>query len=394
MKLAFYYHSTVCEKHGVLTTAGYLGCFLDALAGHVEELVMVMHESSTDDPEMDYPISSGNISWINLGVKPHPLKRFLWGNRILEEKVKHQLDSYDHVLLRIPSPMLGGWYKFCKNHDLDWVPLVVGDMKQANQSLSITSPKSLLVFLLNHFQDFVERRILQGRKILVNSPALLAKYLTKNHEVLEVRTTTLSEASFFRREDTCKNEDIKLLYTGRFEWSKGLQELFDAFCKISVEISGRFSLHFVGWQGSSGPSIEAELTRQAREAGLTDRVIFHGRKTVGPGLSAMYQMADIYVLPSHAEGFPRTIWEAMAASLPVIATAVGGIPKILTQRKHALLVKPRSSEALGEAILQMHEDRELRKKLMQNAYELAKENTLANQTLQMVTFLKGGGDVA
>jgi len=61
--------------------------------------------------------------------------------------------------------------------------------------------------------------------------------------------------------------------------------------------------------------------------------------------------SDIFVLPSLAEGFPTVIHEALACGKPVIGTRVGGVPEALTNREVGILVNPRDSVALADAIL-------------------------------------------
>ena len=241
---------------------------------------------------------------------------------------------------------------------------------------------------LNRHVDVRERACLQGQTVLVNSPVLAEKYQSIADHIHEVRTTTLSEESFFEREDTCGGPSINILYTGRFEWAKGLQELIDAFCVLVVEKGIDAKLHYVGWQDSRGPSIEKAIIRQAEERGISDRILFHGKKKVGPDLDAMYRMADIYVLPSYAEGFPRTIWEAMANSLPVIATKVGAIPEFLQQEKHALLIPPRDTDALVVALLNVLDNRRMRCRLIREGRDLACTHTLERQSENLVGILQ------
>jgi glycosyltransferase involved in cell wall biosynthesis len=108
---------------------------------------------------------------------------------------------------------------------------------------------------------------------------------------------------------------------------------------------------------------------------------------VGPELNKMYQQADLYVIPSYHEGFPRTIWEAMANSLPVIATKVGGIPTYLTHEKNAMLIEPKSVQEIVRGIKKMANDSVLRKKIIVEGFELVKSNTLEVQTKKMITIV-------
>jgi glycosyltransferase involved in cell wall biosynthesis len=73
--------------------------------------------------------------------------------------------------------------------------------------------------------------------------------------------------------------------------------------------------------------------------------------------------ADVFVLSSRSEGLPMAILEAMAAGLPVVATAVGGIPELVADGETGLLVPPGDADALAEALRRLVADPELRRRL-------------------------------
>lgn len=367
-------------------TAGFLGCFLDALAAQVSELILFLHDAEEYDGGMDYELEARNVRFVSLGRKPHPVSRAFLGMRLVNP-VRKELSNCDMLLVRAPTHLFGSWARLCQNERVRLVPLLVGDYAACNANIEFTFLKKQVLKALNRFVNWQERSYLRGKQVLVNSAVLAEKYQPIAEVVHQVRTTTLSEDSFFEREDTCGNNEINLLYTGRYDWQKGLQELFDAFVFI-VKGGASARLHLVGWQDGNASSIEESLKRQGVERGVSDCLIFHGRKKVGAELDEMYRMADIYVIPSYAEGFPRTIWEAMANSLPVIATKVGAIPEFLVNRTHALLIPPRDVESLKLAISCLVNEPNLRKRLIFEGGQLAKENTLENQSVRLVKILK------
>jgi len=73
--------------------------------------------------------------------------------------------------------------------------------------------------------------------------------------------------------------------------------------------------------------------------------------------------SDIFVLPSHSEGFPNVILEAMAAGLPIVSTPVGAIPEIIENGENGLLVKPKDHSALAEKLIWLIENEQVRKKM-------------------------------
>ena len=87
-------------------------------------------------------------------------------------------------------------------------------------------------------------------------------------------------------------------------------------------------------------------------------------------IQPFYAMADVLVLPSHSEGSPNVLLEAMAANLPIVATAVGGVPEIVEDSKSALLVPASDPTAMATAIARVLADRHLAEQLTQNSAAL------------------------
>ena len=110
-----------------------------------------------------------------------------------------------------------------------------------------------------------------------------------------------------------------------------------------------------------GPFLDAarqaqRLREQAHDLGLVDAVEFAGPKAFGRELFAYYRRADLFVLPSHMEGTPRVLIEAMAFGLPVVATDVGGIPDLIANGRNGRLVAARDPDSMSRAILELARD--------------------------------------
>jgi L-malate glycosyltransferase len=109
------------------------------------------------------------------------------------------------------------------------------------------------------------------------------------------------------------------------------------------------------------------LETQAEETGYRQRIIFTGQRS---DVKPFYAMADVFVLPSHSEGSPNVLLEAMAAEVPVVATKVGGVPEIVEDEKSALLVPARDNLAMAAAITRILTEAELAHRLTTNANAL------------------------
>jgi glycosyltransferase involved in cell wall biosynthesis len=101
-----------------------------------------------------------------------------------------------------------------------------------------------------------------------------------------------------------------------------------------------------------GP-LDAPLKRQATQLGIADCVVFTGHRHDVQDLLAAF---DLFVLSSSSEGLSNVILEAMACSLPVVATDVGGSGELVDQARTGLLVEPGSPAALSAALITLGRD--------------------------------------
>jgi len=155
------------------------------------------------------------------------------------------------------------------------------------------------------------------------------------------------------RENPCPFE---ILFVGRLVPVKGLFILIAALDRL-VREGRQIRLRFAG----DGPD-RAGLARDVAERCLNPYVVFEGWQSPD-GVRALYQQADIFVLPSFAEGIPVVLMEAMAMEIPCVTTRITGIPELIRDQVNGLLVTPSSNEELAEAIARLMDDSNLRREL-------------------------------
>lgn len=144
------------------------------------------------------------------------------------------------------------------------------------------------------------------------------------------------------REELGLPQDTVLVGTvARLHPVKGHVYLMQAIRELSQQYP---DVHYV-WVG--GGEIRGELEEQVRQAGLRGVIHFLGVRKDVPEL---LPQLDLFVLPSISEGLSVAILEAMAAGVPVVATAVGGSPEILADQVDGLLVPAKAPWALAQAI--------------------------------------------
>jgi sugar transferase (PEP-CTERM/EpsH1 system associated) len=147
--------------------------------------------------------------------------------------------------------------------------------------------------------------------------------------------------------------DRKIIGTvGWFREVKDHETLIRAFSRVKARAPEAFLL-IIG--ESTDPERTRTLRKLASDLGVADFILFLGGRADVPELLAAI---DVYVNSSIYEGMSNTILEAMAAGKPVVATRVGGTPKIVEDGTTGILVPPKDEIALSEEILTLFRDRE------------------------------------
>ncbi|MCF6202815.1 MAG: glycosyltransferase family 4 protein [Methylococcaceae bacterium] len=191
----------------------------------------------------------------------------------------------------------------------------------------------------------------QASKIVSVSKDLAIKVIdlgAENKQVKVIYNGVDSSVFFPRNQQECRetlslNKDVKIiLYVGNLKKSKGCLELLKAFSIYNQE-KNPTELVFVG----DGPCKEA-IQNQIKGLELDDSIHAVGQKK-HELLPIWMGAADLIVLPSHAEGVPNVLLEAMACGRPVVATTVGGIPEVVPD-KCGVLVAPHDAILLHKAI--------------------------------------------
>jgi len=153
-------------------------------------------------------------------------------------------------------------------------------------------------------------------------------------------------------------------FVGELREKKGLQTILHAYTHINKRHATTLLVVGEVRQGDDAKAFD-ELQRSNPEANVsvTGRVPHYE-------LPAYYSLMDIFVHPSHRDGMPNAVLEAMACERVVIATSVGGIKDIIEDGKNGVIVTVKDAKMLAEKILELLEDPEKKSILGKNAREL------------------------
>jgi glycosyltransferase involved in cell wall biosynthesis len=177
----------------------------------------------------------------------------------------------------------------------------------------------------------------------------------------------------WRKEQGFSKTDVLCVCVARLEKQKNQAMLLSAFAR-GFRADGRAHLLLVG-----DGACRQDLEQQVRDLRLRSKVHFLGQRSDVPELLGA---ADIFILPSENEGNPLSLMEAMAAGLPVIATAVGGVPELIEDHRSGLLVTPGDADGMAVAILRLLQDAEKRRTMAASAAQRAMQAFSASRMAQ------------
>ncbi|MDQ3936080.1 MAG: glycosyltransferase family 4 protein [Actinomycetota bacterium] len=155
---------------------------------------------------------------------------------------------------------------------------------------------------------------------------------------------------------------VEILDVAGMSARKGHAILLEALAEVERR-GANFGALLVG-DGPERPGLEA----YAEQLGIADRVYFAG--ALGQHiLPELYRQADVFCLPSYAEGVPTVLMEAMASELPVVTTHVMGVPELVEHGRSGFLVPPARADLLADELWRLVTDRELRLRIGRAARE-------------------------
>ncbi len=185
---------------------------------------------------------------------------------------------------------------------------------------------------------------------------LMKSSAVSDWDKIEVVYMGVDPEAFTPRPFRAAPERIEILCVGRLAPVKAQHILIGAIDLVRRDHPGVL-LRIVGG-GPDRKALEAEVAAR----GLGENVVFHGF-TPQDKLDALYRQADIFALPSFAEGVPGVLMEAMAMEIPCVSTWITGIPELIRNGVDGLLVAPSDVAAFSDAIRELIADPDLRRRI-------------------------------
>ena len=236
-----------------------------------------------------------------------------------------------------------------------------GTSKKDLDNMKVKSLHFLIVKSLRNELFRIERDTIKAADVVTAVSASCAdqihEYFSESRDISIVYNGV--DSNYYVPSNESK-EELIVLYTGRLETRKGLVDFVESakyVCEKYPEV--KFILTGKG-------TIRPYLEKNIEGLGLSDNFYFAGFVDI-PTLRNYYQKATIYVLPSYYEALPTTLLEAMSCGLPSVVTDVEGNSDVITNDENGIVVPSRNPDKLGEAIIKLLDDTNLRDKLRKNA---------------------------
>lgn len=183
-------------------------------------------------------------------------------------------------------------------------------------------------------------------------PSSFLREVFERHGMPAVIVANVVDLERFRYRERAASRTPRLVVARNLEPLYDIATAIRAFALVRAQFPGA-RLAVAG----SGPEL-VRLRDVARGLSVADAVEFTGR--LDPQwMAALYDRCDLMLNPSLADNMPNSVLEALACGLPVVSTDVGGVPHIVREGVHALLVPPGDAEAMARAALRLLRDREL-----------------------------------
>jgi glycosyltransferase involved in cell wall biosynthesis len=171
-----------------------------------------------------------------------------------------------------------------------------------------------------------------------------------------------------------------VLSVGRLDAEKNPLLLADVIARLRAR-DPRWRLVVAG----DGP-LRSALEQRLRALGIEGSVQLLGEVANGPDLWSLYRASTVFLHVSLTEGLPQVLFEAQAAGLPIVATAVGGVPAALHGGRTGLLVRPDDAAACASALERLASDGALRERLIDEGLRAVEQDTLEAQLERLATF--------
>jgi len=324
--------------------------------GHEFKIISVKWRGQSDYEKINNNIEVYRIPYLFSRIR-YPIPNFIKLTNKIEEICNNwhpDIIVYNHMeyLTALPSLYLQNRIKvpvivtidslpgvtwFCGNKIID----TVGYLHSMLIGKRIFKAADGIQFLSSELYNYIPKLSIDANNVFV---------ITRGIDTEQFKPRNGKDS--LRKEFGVKEDDIVILYVGRLDLVKGVNYLLQTAKELIPNYKNTKFL-IVG-----DGSLRGEYEAFAKS--FSDNVIFTGFRE---DVSELMNISDIFVLPSLSEGAANVVMEASASGLPVIATEVGEVPRIVLDGKTGILIKPKDIANLVKAFKKMIDNPSLAKEM-------------------------------
>jgi glycosyltransferase involved in cell wall biosynthesis len=262
------------------------------------------------------------------------------------------------------------------------VPIVLGVRQDLPAYTRNRHPRKRVLHWAADALEATWRRFARRIPIVVVGPDLAERYAA-GCAVLPIAVSLVREDEIADAGEAAArswDDEIRILSVGRIDREKNPLLLADILAELRRD-DPRWRLEACG----DGP-LREPLRERLAELGMGDAAELPGYIPVDEGLGERYRSAHVLLHVSWTEGLPQVLFEAFAAGLPVVATAVGGVPAAAGDA--ALLIGPGDAPAAADALRRLASDPALRTRMVEAGVAQARGHTLEGEVRRVAAFLR------
>lgn len=349
------------------------GLPIEQLALGFERVLLAVPLLPADDPQVDFALPD-NVELHSLPAMGSALSGLKKGGDFARA-YEGVIDQADAVFVRgVLLPGIPRLFRRCADKNIPLIHWLVGNPMALLQSHSRDGfIKDTLgkVFVWNWERQLRTAARYRRSALLCNGQEIADRYP-------RVRTETTVSSSLRqrdippRRSATLGKDSANLLCVAFVRPEKGIEYLLQA---VSLLSSQRLVHLTVVGSRDRYRRYQENLDALVKDLNLSDKVTWAGHANQEQ-IAGHLSWADAFALPTLSEGTPRVLLEAQAASVPVVASQVGGIPSTITHGVNGLLVEPKNPVALANALDRILMDENLRSTMISGGHDFALANTV------------------
>jgi glycosyltransferase involved in cell wall biosynthesis len=377
VRIAVYTDYTYRRQGGRIFAERAFALFLVALARRLEQLVIagkVDPRPGSAHYELPPETSFVELPYFPSLTDPLPAARAMLGSL---SRFWRLLSDVDGVWLLGPHPLA---IAFAALALLRGRSVTLGVRQDFPRYVRARHPHRRWVWMTGDLLEAVWRGLAHRLPVVVVGPELAAHYPPER--TLELIVSLVSAADIVTdgpQDDAYRAEELRVLSVGRLEQEKNPLLLAEIMALLH-EADPRWRMLVCG----EGP-LAGDLRRRLEELGVAHRVELLGYVPHDRGLRDLYRSSHALLHVSWTEGLPQVLFEAFAARLPVVATAVGGVRDAAGDA--ALLIEPGDAGQAAAALARVAGDSELRRRLADAGTAAVTSRTLDAEAGRVAAFL-------